>query len=91
MEPSDIKDGSQGPIVGIVIVIALLIAGGFYIMNQLSLQNAASPETATTTGDAAFAPTATSDAPDAIANDLDAENFDSLDTGLNQLDAEVNQ
>jgi hypothetical protein len=79
---------SQGPVVGIIVVIIVLIFGAFYFFTRLSSMNAPElPPEATTTADT-FAPTSTSDDPAMIQNDLDAEDFESIDAEMRDLDAE---
>ncbi len=80
----------QGPVVGIIVVIVVLIVGAFYFFTQLWSVNAP-VETATTTADATFAPVSSSDDPDAIASDLQAEDFSNIDAEMNAIDAEANQ
>src|SRR5688500_981312 len=83
---------SQGPVVGIIIVIIVLIVGAFYFFTRLSMPAVPPADTATTTsGDGVFPPTRSSDDPDAIAADLEAENFNEIDAELDRLETEGNQ
>ncbi len=84
---------SQGPAVGIVIVLIVLVIGAFYFFTRLSTIAPIESETATTTGteEILFAPTTSSDEPTAIENDLNAEDFSSIDAELEALDAEFAQ
>ena len=69
---------SNGPVVGVIIVIIVLLVGAFYFLGQLRapLMN---NETATTTDDMAT----TTDDINSLEADLNAETFDELDAELN--------
>lgn len=80
---------SQGPVVGIIIVIIVLIIGAFYFFTHLSTVAPLEPiDTGTTSDEVVFPPTSSSDDPNAIASDLEAEDFDDIDAELRDLDAE---
>lgn len=84
------NSSSQGPVVGIVIVLAVLVVGAFYFLARLSFTNAPSAvDTATTSDTAGFPPVSSSDDPDAIARDLDSTDVDDLDADLSAIDAEL--
>ncbi len=90
---SNLPVPSQGPVVGIIVVIIVLIVGAFYFFTRLSNVNTL-PPTDTVDGaseDVSFAPTATSDEPAAIEDDLNAEDFNNIDAELESLDAEFAQ
>lgn len=79
-------ESSNGPIVGIIIVILVLIIGAFYFFTRISeIQNTPTPLDGE---QAEFAPTSDSNEVSAIESDLEAENFDDIDAELRALDAE---
>ncbi|MBP9771559.1 MAG: hypothetical protein KBD16_01400 [Candidatus Pacebacteria bacterium] len=90
---SNLPVPSQGPVVGIIVVIIVLIVGAFYFFTRLSNVDTVPPTdiTGSTSDDVSFAPTSPSDEPDAIENDLNAEDFSDIDAELDSLDAEFSQ
>jgi hypothetical protein len=83
---------SQGPVVGIIVVVIVLIVAGFFFFTRLWAVNEPMQfETATTSDNTIYAPVSSSDDPDAIASDLDNEDFSDIDAELDAIDAELNQ
>jgi hypothetical protein len=94
MEPSTPLNPipSQGPVVGIIVVLIVLIVAGFYFFTRLWAVNEPMQfETSTTSDNTLYAPVSSSDETDAIARDLNAEDFNDIDSEMNDIDAELNQ
>ena len=81
MEPAQRAKGSFGPVIGIVIIIALLVLGALYFWGGSLLQEV-SPTTDTQQQ--------ASDTTEAIEADLTAAADGSFDADLQQLDSELN-
>ena len=73
---------NNGPVVGIIIVIVVLLVGAFYFLGTLRGSLIPTDETATTTEDGT---TTTSDGSDVdtLEADLNADSFDTIDAELN--------
>ena len=83
---------SQGPVVGIIVVVIVIIVAGFYFFTRLwAINQPMRFETATTSDNTIYAPVSSSDETDAIASDLEAEDFNEIDAELDAIDAELNQ
>lgn len=80
MAPMPKQKSSFGPIIGIIIIIALLVLGAFYFWGSTTLDQQA-PATETQ-------PQAT-DSTSAIESDLNASVNSSFDSDLQELDAEL--
>ena len=66
--------GSSGPIIGVIVIIAIVILGGFYFWSQRAGNDAAIDEINTQSG---------SDEASAIEADLNATDIENLDAELN--------
>ncbi|HXK40088.1 MAG TPA: hypothetical protein VJ837_04620 [Candidatus Paceibacterota bacterium] len=89
MEPTNTSPvPSQGPVIGIIVVIVVLIVGAFYFFTQFSGMNAPAPAGVTPSEANAFPPTSPSDEQAAIENDLNAEDFSDIDAEFSELDPE---
>lgn len=89
MEPNDINKNpeSAGPVLGIIIIIALLVVGGMFVLaNRLAVPALTADEIET-------APDATTDAlgTQATSTDLESIEADVNNTNLSNLDAELGQ
>ena len=73
--------GSQGSAVGIIVVIIVLVIGAFYFFSELKTP-------IDTTGTDTLPPTSTSTDTGAIEDDLNAEDFSSIDKEMTDLEAE---
>ncbi len=83
---------SQGPVVGIIVVVIVLIVAGFYFFTRLwAVNEPMQLEAATTSDSALYAPVSSSDETDAIARDLEGEDFNTIDAEMTAIDAEMNQ
>lgn len=82
---------SVGPLVAVIIILALIIVGGLYFLKQRSSQNLYVPPAET--GDAVTASLkqqGTSDDLNSIEADLNATNLDNLDQGAAAIQADLN-
>ncbi|MEK7579389.1 MAG: hypothetical protein AAB460_02565 [Patescibacteria group bacterium] len=77
----------QGPAVGIIIVIIVLLVGAFYFFNRLSWTGE-EPDLFDATANGT-APVTTSDDADNIDRDLSAQNYDSIDAEMSDVNAEL--
>ncbi len=75
---------SNGPVVGIIIVVIVLAIGGYFFYSELRSQKAARPQNTTTQNAQKTDATATA----AIEDDLRAEDFSSLEA---ELDADLQE
>jgi hypothetical protein len=80
------NENSAGPIIGLVIILALIILGGLYFWNERGDMNPAGtvPNTASTNESitASIEAQSNSDEIDSIQADLDSTETDSLDSEL---------
>ncbi len=74
---------NNGPVVGIIIVIVVLLVGAFYFLGNLRGSMLPADETATTTEDGTVATTSDATDVDTLEADLNAESFDDIDAELN--------
>ena len=85
------KKSSMGPLVAVIIILALIIVGGLYFLKQRSSQPIYTPP-ATTNGDAVTASLNTQSSSDdlnSIEKDLNATDVNNLDQGATAIDAEL--
>lgn len=90
MQTNEPQMSSQGPVIGIIVVIVVLIAGAFYFFGRV----AQAPDAMTEPTDVMLEDlptTSTSDEASAIESDLNAEDFSDIDAELEALDAEFAQ
>lgn len=83
-------EGSNGPVIGIIVVIVVLIVGAFYFFTRINEIQDVPQELPLTDEEMAMTQTSDSDDVDAIEGDLEAENFDDVDAEMEALDAEFN-
>ena len=85
------KEGSAGPIIGTIIILAVVVLGGLYFWGQRNVTpttdiygNPVSPANSTTTVNTTTIDTqSNSDNPTSIQNDLKSTNTDSLGSQIN--------
>lgn len=88
MQPTE---GTNGPVIGIIVVIVVLIVGAFYFFTRINeIQDVPQELPLTEEEVSTTPPPSSSDEVDAIENDLEAENFDDIDAEMNALEAEFN-
>lgn len=90
----NVEKKSAGPLVAVIIILALIIIGGLYFLKTRSNQNmyAPSAETAGTNEDsitASLNQQGASDELNSIEADLNATNLDNLDQGAAVIEAEL--
>ncbi|MEK7194397.1 MAG: hypothetical protein AAB660_01775 [Patescibacteria group bacterium] len=88
MQPNN--ENSVGPVIAIIIVLAMIILGGLYFWGQRNNTSIPSTETTATSGNvdevtASIATQSTSLDSTAIEEDLNNTNVDNLDSGLQTL------
>lgn len=93
MQPSE-KKRSFGPMFGIILVIILLVLGGFYLWGQkLNQEKVMTAEEILQQEDPLLSDIESQSSSDEISNiedDLDAINLDDLDAELENIDQEFN-
>ena len=83
---------SVGPLIAVVIILALIIVGGLYFLKQRSSQDLYLPPQEQTDNIAdSLKQQSASDDLGSIEADLNAENFDNLDQGAAAIEAELVQ
>ena len=82
---------SMGPLIAVIIILALIVLGGLYFLKERSSQNSTIP--AEITGDPitnSLEQQGNSDDLSSIEADLNATNLDNLDQGASVIQAELN-
>lgn len=79
-----------GPLVAVIIILALIVIGGLYFLKARSSQNIYTPTTQGDTVTDALKKQGTSDDITSIEADLNATNLNNLDQGASALQAELN-
>lgn len=79
LEPA--RDGSVGPIIGTIIILAVIVLGGLYFWGQRAEQRAMTAEELQATVED-IQSQSTSDAPADIQADLNATDIDNIDAEL---------
>lgn len=83
MEPT--REGSLGPVIGVIVILAIIIIGGLYFWSTRPKASNTAADAAATSSDAdiqSIQSQGTSDDAAAIQADLNATNVDSVDSGL---------
>lgn len=88
MQPAE---GSNGPVIGIIVVIVVLIVGAFYFFTRINEIQDVPQELPLTEEEISSAPVSSSDETTDIETDLEAENFDNIDAEMEALEAEFGQ
>lgn len=82
----------KGPVLGIIIIIVLLVAGGLFVLNNSLNQSELLPgdiEGAPDVQSDALGVQATSTELDAIEADVNATNLDNLDAEISEIEKEL--
>lgn len=91
---SQVEKKSLGPLIAVIIILALIVIGGLYFLKERSSQETYIPTvTETEQTDSVTASLQTqgnSDDLNAIEADLNATNLDNLDQGASAIQAELN-
>lgn len=86
----NVEKKSAGPLVAVIIILALIIIGGLYFLKTRSNQNMYVPtETTEDSVTASLNQQGTSDDLSSIEADLNATNLDNLDQGAAVIEAEL--
>ena len=94
MNPSPMpgqESKSVGPLIGVIVIIAVIVLGGLYFWGQRLDEQKQSE--AALQNDAATQELETQNTSDEVADieaDLNATNLEGLDTEMNQLETEIN-
>lgn len=79
---------SLGPLIAVIIILALIVVGGLYFLKERSSYTPAIPASETDITDSLRAQS-DSDSLDAIEADLEYETFDNIDQGAAAIEAEL--
>lgn len=74
---------SVGPVIGTIIILAVIVLGGFYFWNQRESKNAVMDDAQVSQTVQDIKTQSQSDAPSAIMNDLNATDVNNIDSQLN--------
>ena len=91
MTQSNPEKKSIGPLIAVIIILALIIIGGLYFLKERASQEGYVPVIGEESGDITESLNTQSDSDDldSIEADLNAETFDNLDQGAAALEAEL--
>lgn len=84
--PQAPKDGVVGPIIGSIIIIALIVLGGLYYWGSIIENNTSDP---VTKEEELLPELNESDEIEKIEEDLEATNTEEIDKLLNEIDSEI--
>ncbi|MFH0804028.1 MAG: hypothetical protein V1896_00280 [Candidatus Zambryskibacteria bacterium] len=87
--PSDTNKKSMGPLVAVIIILALIIIGGLYFLKQRSSQETYVPATENDAITDSLNTQSNSDNLNSIEADLNATDINNLDQGASAIDAEL--
>ena len=82
---------SAGPLIAVIIILALIIVAGLYFLKERSSQNAYVPSTGSDPITDSLNQQSSADDLDSIEADLNAQNFNNLDQGAAVIEAELGQ
>lgn len=80
MNPSSNSGGSAGPIIGVVVILAIIVLGGLYFWKE---RNAMAPEATENASIESIKNQSESDDAASIEADLDATDVENIDAELN--------
>jgi len=84
-----VEKKSMGPLIAVVIILALIIIGGLYFLKTRSSQNVYVPTEAADSVTASLNQQGTSDDLNSIEADLNATDLSNLDQGAAAIEAEL--
>ena len=88
--PGSPEKKSMGPLIAVIVILALIIIGGLYFLKARSSQNAYVPvETTEDSVTASLNQQGTTDNLSSIEADLNTTNLDNLDQGAATIEAEL--
>jgi len=80
---------SLGPLIAVIVILALIIIGGLYFLKQRASQQTYVPVTPTDSITESLNQQNSSDELDSIESDLNNTNLDNLDQGAAAIEAEL--
>ncbi len=86
---SDLSKKSMGPLIAVIIILALIIIGGLYFLKERSSQPVYTPGVANDTITASLNQQSSSDDLNSIEKDLNNTNIDNLDQGAAAIDSQL--
>ena len=86
---SDINKKSTGPLIAVIIILALIIVGGLYFLKERSSQPVYVPTTESDSITDSLNQQSTSDDLNSIEADLNATDLSNLDQGAAAVEAEL--
>lgn len=87
---TDMNKKSIGPLIAVIVILALIIIGGLYFLKQRSAQPTyVAPETVGDTITNSLNTQSSSDTLDSIEADLNATDLNNLDQGAAAIEAEL--
>lgn len=87
--PGQVEKKSIGPLIAVVVILALIIIGGLYFLKERSSQNVYVPAQTTDNVTASLNQQSSSDTLDSIEADLNVTNLNNLDQGAAAVEAEL--
>ncbi len=85
-----VEKKSSGPLIAVIIILALIVVGGLYFLKERSEQNSYVPQNVEEdTITESLMQQSASDDLDSIEADLNATNLDNLDQGATAIQAEI--
>jgi hypothetical protein len=79
---------SKGPLVAVIIILALIIIGGLYFLKQRASQPVYTPQTTDSITESLNTQSSSDDL-NSIEADLNSTNIDNIDQGASAIDAEL--
>lgn len=86
---SNIDKGSIGPLIAVIIILALIIVGGLYFLKERASQPTYVPAKTGDSITASLNQQSSSDELDSIEKDLNATNIDNLDQGAAAIETQL--
>lgn len=89
---NQVEKKSMGPLIAVVLILALIIIGGLYFLKMRSSERYIAPPTTTNQTDSvadSLSQQGSSDDLDSIEADLNATNLDNLDQGAAVIEAQL--
>lgn len=80
---------SSGPLIAVIIILALIVIGGLYFLKARSSQDIYTPPAVETSDVDTLKQQSSSDTLESIEADLNATNLDNLDQGAAAIEAEL--
>jgi len=85
----DMNKKSMGPLIAVIIILALIVIGGLYFLKERSSQQVYVPTSTNDTVTDSLNKQSSSDDLNSIETDLKATNVDNLDQGAAAIDSQL--